>query len=141
MPSKDPCQQRNFGKMLKDFHPKKGLLEVGSQGNGTVVGQEDRIMLRHQISEAVCQFICGRSPVRSNRNTTQGQDDLRHQSFTQGNAGHCVCRAVDGVSVANSAHVRPSSVDNDMHLDLTRDLPHAFKLISLQVGHDQVVGL
>src|SRR5258708_8594895 len=65
--------------VLQTLHPNPGLIERPPHGHGTVIGEQQRIVLVEKWDDLVAQVRRARCPIRNERDRSHHENKLRQQ--------------------------------------------------------------
>src|SRR5258707_152250 len=87
----------------------------GTPELSAVVGQQQRVIMRHVRLQRGAQFRSSRRSVADERNAAEADDNFRKQSLVESASGDSKSRRCGWVRVANGIHVRAHVVKQEVH--------------------------
>ena len=98
-------------------------------------------MKRDELTDRARHLLGGRSRVPSERNLSEGENDLRKNALRQRHTGHSEARRFRRVRVDDCFDVRPVTVDGEVHRQLGRGVRPPRQLHAALGNDDDVVSL
>ena len=102
------------------FHLHVGRQQIGAPGQGAVILQKNRVIIRKILLHVVRNLVGGGRAVLRDRNAAQSDHRFRHDGLGQRNACDGKGRGKSGMSMYHSSHIRALLINAHVHLDLGR---------------------
>src|SRR6266702_4451960 len=109
-------------------------------GYGAMVGKKERVVVRHKRFDSIAQLLSSRRGILHQGNLSKSHDDFGKQGMIQRASRDRKSGGGGRMAVADSHHIRPHTVEEEMHGQFGGKFAVSGELPAEQIGDDQIVG-
>src|SRR5208337_1319497 len=129
----------DFCEVLERFHAEEGGEQVGPAGGGTMIGEKERIVVRHVRLEYRAQIWRARGGVANERNFAEADDHFWQKRLIEAEARDGETRGGRRMAMANRVDIGAHAIKKKMHGGFGRDFAVTLKMRALHIHDDEVL--
>jgi len=130
----------NFGAVLDGLHSKEGGEQIGTAGDGSVVGKQHGVVVRDKGFDSGAQFGRPGSGVLHQRNLAKTYNHFREQCLIQGAPSDGKARGRRGMRVADGVDVRTHAIEQEVDGEFGGKFAMAGELAATEIGDNEILG-
>src|SRR5208337_4388864 len=129
----------DFCEVLERFHAEEGGEQVGPAGGGTMIGEKERVVVRHVRLEYRAQIWRARGSVADERDFAETDDHFREKRLIEAEARDGETRGGRRMAMANRVDIGAHAIKKKMHGGFGRDFAVTLKMRALHIHDDEVL--